>query len=146
MPVVRAGSAVLGGAGAFRAPLLHDPGERFTYGINTDWLGKVLEAVTGKGLDVLIKENVTGPLGMHDTMFLLDDRRRADCVSVHVPGEGGGWASAGEHLGVLHQAGILDREKRARPSATPSPIRPCSTSANSSAGGSAPRSPSSTTA
>lgn len=89
---------VLGGAGAFRAPLLHDPGERFTYGINTDWLGKVLEAVTGKGLDVLIKENVTGPLGMDDTMFLLDDRRTADCVTVHVPGEGGGWASAGELL------------------------------------------------
>ena len=30
--------------GAFRAPLLHDPGTRFNYGINTDWLGKVVES------------------------------------------------------------------------------------------------------
>jgi methyl acetate hydrolase len=89
---------VLGGAGAFGAPLLHDPGERFTYGINTDWLGKVVEAVTGQGLDVVIKENITGPLGMDDTMFLLDEGRTANAVTVHVPGEGGGWASAGELL------------------------------------------------
>ena len=89
---------VLGGAGAFQAPLLHDPGERFTYGINIDWLGKVLEIVTGSGLDVLVKENVTGPLGMNDTMFLLDDSRTANCVTVHVPGEDGGWVSAGELL------------------------------------------------
>lgn len=89
---------VLGGAGAFAAPMLHDPGERFTYGINTDWLGKVVEAVTGAGLDVVIKENITGPLGMGDTMFLLDEQRAANAVTVHVPGEAGGWVSAGEML------------------------------------------------
>ncbi len=89
---------VLGGAGAFKAPFLHDPGDRMTYGINIDWLGKVVEAVTGKGLDVVVKENITGPLGMDDTMFLLDADRTANAVTVHVPGEGGGWASAGELL------------------------------------------------
>lgn len=89
---------VLGGAGAFKAPMLHDPGERFTYGINLDWLGKVVEVVTGQGLDVVIKENITGPLGMDDTMFLLDDVRTANAVTVHVPGDGGGWVSAGEIL------------------------------------------------
>lgn len=89
---------VLGGAGAFAAPMVHDPGERFTYGINTDWLGKVVEAVAGAGLDAVIKENITGPLGMDDTMFLLDDRRTANAVTVHVPGETGGWSSAGELL------------------------------------------------
>jgi methyl acetate hydrolase len=89
---------VLGGAGAFAAPLLHDPGERFTYGINTDWLGKVVEAVTGTGLDVVVRENITGPLGMDDTMFLLDAGRTANAVTVHVPDGAGGWASAGELL------------------------------------------------
>ena len=89
---------VLGGAGAFKAPLLHDPGARFTYGINTDWLGKVIEAVTGQGLDVVVKEKITGPLGMADTMFLLDPARTENAVTVHVPGEGGSWASAGELL------------------------------------------------
>ena len=89
---------VLGGAGAFAAPMLHDPGDRFTYGINTDWLGKVVETVAGTGLDVVIKEKISGPLGMDDTMFLLDEQRTANAVTVHVPGEDGGWSSAGEIL------------------------------------------------
>ncbi|MFC5950135.1 serine hydrolase domain-containing protein [Pseudonocardia lutea] len=89
---------VLGGAEAFKAPLVADPGTRFEYGINTDWLGRVVETVAGTGLDVVIKENITGPLGMDDTMFLLDDRRRDNCVTVHVRGEDGNWASAGELL------------------------------------------------
>lgn len=89
---------VLGGLGAFRAPMLHDPGERFTYGINTDWLGKVVETVAGDGLDVVVEDGITGPLGMDDTMFLLDGARTANAVTVHVPGEDGGWVSAGELL------------------------------------------------
>lgn len=89
---------VLGGAEAFKAPLVADPGTQFVYGINTDWLGKVVEAVAGQGLDVVIKEGITGPLGMDDTMFLLDDGRRENCVTVHVRGEDGNWVSAGELL------------------------------------------------
>ena len=83
---------------ALKAPLVADPGTRFEYGINTDWLGRVVEAVTGKGLDVVVKEGITGPLRMDDTMFLLDDARRDNTVTVHVPGEDGGWTSAGELL------------------------------------------------
>ncbi|MGE0295082.1 MAG: serine hydrolase domain-containing protein [Pseudonocardia sp.] len=91
-------NVVPGDDAAFQAPLVHDPGAAFTYGINTDWLGKVVEAVAGATLDVVVKENITGPLGMDDTMFVLDDARTANAVTVHVPGEGGGWASAGELL------------------------------------------------
>jgi CubicO group peptidase (beta-lactamase class C family) len=65
-----------GKADAFKAPMLFDPGARFNYGISFDWLGKVIEAVAGKGLDVVVKENISGPLGMNDTMFLLDGGRR----------------------------------------------------------------------
>ncbi|QJY46286.1 serine hydrolase domain-containing protein [Pseudonocardia broussonetiae] len=83
---------------AFGAPLLHDPGERYTYGINTDWLGKVVEAVAGTTLDVVVKEGITGPLGMDDTMFRLDAGRTANAVTVHVKGEDGAWTSAGEIL------------------------------------------------
>src|ERR671925_571920 len=36
----------------FTAPLVADPGTRFEYGINTDWLGKVIEAASGSTLDV----------------------------------------------------------------------------------------------
>lgn len=88
-------NVVGGSADAFTAPMVVEPGSRFNYGINTDWLGRVVEAVTGKGLDVVIKENITGPLGMNDTMFLLDDGRKDRAVTVHVAAEDGQWASAG---------------------------------------------------
>jgi methyl acetate hydrolase len=94
-------NVVPGSAEAFKAPLVADPGTTFEYGINTDWLGKVIEAVAGQGLDVVIKENITGPLGMDDTMFLLDEGRRANAVTVHTRGEDGSWVSAGE---ILNQA------------------------------------------
>ena len=91
-------NVVPGSMDAFKAPLTADPGTRFVYGINTDWLGRVVESVAGATLDVVVKEHVTGPLGMDDTMFRLDADRTANAVTVHVPGEGGGWASAGEIL------------------------------------------------
>ncbi len=40
----------------FKTPLVADPGTRFEYGINTDWLGQVVEAVAGKTLDVVVEE------------------------------------------------------------------------------------------
>ena len=91
-------NVVAGSAEAFKAPLVTDPGTRFVYGINTDWLGKVVEAVAGQTLDVVIKQNVTGPLGMGDTMFRLDQERTDRCVTLHVRGEDGSWTSAGEIL------------------------------------------------
>jgi methyl acetate hydrolase len=87
-----------GSADAFKAPMVADPGTQFVYGISTDWLGKVVEAVAGKTLDVVIKEGVTGPLGMDDTMFRLDAARLDNCVTVHIRGEDGSWTSAGETL------------------------------------------------
>ena len=77
-----------GKAEAFKAPLLADPGTTFTYGINTDWLGRVVEAVAGTTLDVVVKEKITGPLGMGDTMFRLDDQRTANCVTRARPRRG----------------------------------------------------------
>ena len=91
-------NVVPGDLAAFRAPLVADPGTRFEYGINTDWLGKVVEKVAGTTLDVVIKEGVTGPLGMDDTMFALDDARQGNKTAVHVKGEDGTWASAGNVL------------------------------------------------
>ncbi|WP_226359074.1 MULTISPECIES: serine hydrolase [unclassified Pseudonocardia] len=91
-------NVVPGDMAAFDAPMVADPGTRFEYGINTDWLGRVVEAVAGTTLDVVIKENVTGPLGMDDTMFALDEARKANKSPVHVQGEDGTWVSAGNVL------------------------------------------------
>ena len=91
-------NAVAGVKAALRAPMVADPGTAFIYGINTEWLGQVIEAVTGKGLDVAVKEGVTGPLGMDRTTFLMNDDQRANCTPVHVKGEDGNWVSIGEIL------------------------------------------------
>ena len=59
---------VLAGVNAiFTAPLVADPGTKFEYGINADWLGRVIEAASGVTLDVAVKEGITGPLGMDET-------------------------------------------------------------------------------
>jgi CubicO group peptidase (beta-lactamase class C family) len=75
----------------FTAPLLADPGTRFEYGINSDWLGKVIEAASGRTLDLVIAERITEPLGMDETAFLMTPRQRANSVPVHLRGEDGAW-------------------------------------------------------
>jgi CubicO group peptidase (beta-lactamase class C family) len=94
-------NVVAGSAACLTAPMLADPGEVFIYGINIDWLGKVVEAVTGVGLDVAIKQGITGPLGMDQTTFLMNDEQRPNSTPVHVKGEDGTWTAIGE---VLNQA------------------------------------------
>ena len=89
-------NVVPGSMEAFKAPMVDQPGSRFVYGINTDWLGRVVEAVAGTTLDEVVRDGVTGPLGMDDTMFRLDAAHEARRVTVHVRDESGAWISAGE--------------------------------------------------
>lgn len=81
---------------AFTVPMVADPGTRFVYGINTDWLGRVVEAVTGQGLDVVVKEAITAPLGMDSTSFTLTAGQAATRAAVHVKDENGNWFDAGD--------------------------------------------------
>jgi methyl acetate hydrolase len=87
-----------GSAATLAAPLLADPGAAFTYGTNVDWLGQVVEAVTGMGLDVAIAEGITGPLGMTQTTFHLSEDQRPDSVPMHLKGEDGAWLAIGEPM------------------------------------------------
>ena len=52
-------------------PLFHQPGEKFTYGLNTDLLGYLVEVVSGMSLSDFFKKNIFEPLGMNDTYFYL---------------------------------------------------------------------------
>lgn len=88
-PNVLSGSNVI-----FTAPMVADPGTQLVYGINTDWLGKVVESAGGVTLDVGIKEGITGPLGMNETAFLMNGDQRASSVPVHLKGEDGTWAAS----------------------------------------------------
>lgn len=52
-----------------KLPLVHQPGEKFTYGLNSDLLGCLIELISGKTLDAFLRENIFEPLGMKDTYF-----------------------------------------------------------------------------
>ncbi|WP_309604475.1 serine hydrolase domain-containing protein [Phenylobacterium sp.] len=60
-----------------RLPLRSEPGTAWYYSRSTDVLGAVVEAAGGKPLDVLVRERVTGPLGMTDTKFWQPEAERA---------------------------------------------------------------------
>jgi CubicO group peptidase (beta-lactamase class C family) len=64
-------------------PLLHDPGDRFTYGPNTAVLGIVVEKISGQTLDAFLKANIFDPLGMRDTFFAVPAEKRARVVTQH---------------------------------------------------------------
>jgi CubicO group peptidase (beta-lactamase class C family) len=64
-------------------PFAAQPGDAWVYGYNTDILGCVVERASGQPLDVYVRENITGPLGMKDTHFFLPPGKRARLASVY---------------------------------------------------------------
>lgn len=68
-------SMFAGGAGFYAVPLMFDPGSNWEYGISTDILGMIVEAVTGQTLDDYFKEHIFLPLGMSDTYFNVPDSK-----------------------------------------------------------------------
>lgn len=65
------------------APLVHDPGTVWEYGVSTDWVGMVVEAVSGQSLGDYLGEHVYGPLGMTDSTFAPSDEQRARLLPVY---------------------------------------------------------------
>lgn len=74
---------------ALTTPLLFDPGDRWYYGINIDWAGKMVEAVTGKRLGRVMRDDLLGPLGMDDTHFRISDGMRKRLARIHHRGADG---------------------------------------------------------
>ena len=73
-------------------PLAFDPGERWDYGIGIDWVGKMVEAVSGQRLGEYLRDHLLGPLGMDDTAFRITDAMRARLAKIHMRGEDGSLA------------------------------------------------------
>jgi methyl acetate hydrolase len=65
------------------APLMFEPGERWEYGINIDWVGKTVERVSGQSLEEYFREHIFGPLGMADTGFVLRPDQRQRLAGMH---------------------------------------------------------------
>ncbi len=70
-------------------PLLFDPGERWEYGTNLDWLGQVVEAVCGERLGAYLQHQVFEPLGMRDTSFAPNASMRSRLANLHQRGTDG---------------------------------------------------------
>ena len=70
-------------------PILHEPGERFTYGYSHDVVGYLVEVVSGVRMDEAYRERLFQPLGMKDTDFLLSKKDVQRVVSMYRRGEDG---------------------------------------------------------
>ena len=64
-------------------PLYHQPGEKFTYGLNTDVLGYLIEVVSGMSLDAYFSKNIFTPLGMKDTYFYIPKEKQNRLAMLH---------------------------------------------------------------
>jgi len=77
---------------ALKTPLASDPGTRWEYGTNIDFVGKAVEAVSGKRLDAYLRDHIFTPLGMTDTGFKIGEAQRKRLVGMHARGEDGSLA------------------------------------------------------
>ena len=69
-------------------PLLHHPGERFTYGFSVDLLGRLIEIWSGQRLDEYLREAIFQPLDMPDTGFMVPPDRANRFASCHTRRDG----------------------------------------------------------
>jgi len=74
---------------ALNTPIMSDPGTRWEYGTNIDFVGKAVEAVSGKPLDAYLRDHIFAPLGMSDTGFKIGESQRKRLVGMHARGEDG---------------------------------------------------------
>ena len=68
---------------ALNTPLLFDPCDRWEYGINLDWAGKMVEAVSGQTLGQYLTDHIFEPLGMRDTVFKITPSMNARLAKIH---------------------------------------------------------------
>jgi len=128
-----------GRRGMLDAPLVADPGTRWEYGTSTDWLGEVIEAVSGSGLGAYCDAHIFAPLGMADATFQPTDEQRSRMMALHarlpdgslgistvaIPeqpefcsGGGGAYATGRDYLRFMRallRGGELDGERILRP-------------------------------
>ena len=68
---------------ATELPLLHEPGEYWTYGESTRVLGEVVEAASGQLLETFLRNRIFRPLGMDDTGYVVREDAYPRLVTTH---------------------------------------------------------------
>src|SRR6202163_34039 len=77
---------------ALKTPIATDPGTSWEYGTNIDFVGKAVEAASGKRLDAYLRDHLFAPLGMKDTGLQLTQSMRRRLVGMHARGPDGSLA------------------------------------------------------
>ncbi|MEO6205427.1 MAG: serine hydrolase domain-containing protein [Mycobacteriales bacterium] len=84
-------------------PLMFEPGASWNYSVATDVLGRLIEVLTGKPLDVVFRERVLDPLGMDDTDWWAKDASRLAALYAPMPGTGEAFRYDTIGKGALHE-------------------------------------------
>lgn len=66
-----------------KLPLMHNPGEKWTYGLNDDVLGYLVEVLSGLSLDEYFQKKIFEPLGMKDTYFYLPESKKSRLANLY---------------------------------------------------------------
>jgi CubicO group peptidase (beta-lactamase class C family) len=66
-----------------KLPLMHQPGEKWTYGLNSDLLGCLVEVISGMSLNNFFRTRIFEPLGMADTYFFIPQQKSARLVNLY---------------------------------------------------------------
>ena len=86
-------------------PLLHQPGQRWTYGINIDLLAAVVIKLTGQPLGEVMRTRIFGPLRMHDTAFRVPAAALRRLAKAYRRAEGGGFTEENPVRPLVHDRG-----------------------------------------
>jgi CubicO group peptidase (beta-lactamase class C family) len=76
---------------ALEVPLVFDPGARWEYSVGIDFIGKIVEKLSGARLEDYFRKYIFEPLGMNWTSFIISPRQRARLVPVRAKDGNGGW-------------------------------------------------------
>jgi CubicO group peptidase (beta-lactamase class C family) len=79
-------------------PLMHQPGEKWTYGLNQDLLGALVEVISGTSLDEFFRTRIFEPLGMKDTYFNLPQDKAKRLVNLYTETPDGKLVKAGNNM------------------------------------------------
>lgn len=81
-----------------KLPLMHQPGEKWTYGLNTDLLGCLVEVISGVSLDQFFRTRIFEPLAMTDTYFTVPKNKAWKLVRLYREDSTGKLVKAGGNM------------------------------------------------
>jgi methyl acetate hydrolase len=82
-PQLNLAQKITGATNDSELPLVHEPGEKWTYGASTRVLGEVIEKISGQRIDAYLETHIFAPLGMRDTSYTVPPDKYSRVVTVH---------------------------------------------------------------